>query len=99
MFDLYYLNKDYKWSFYYDTNDIDLIYRNIEVLNLLDQAEMYRIDIDGRVFAFLNNSEYQLDFMRKHYNTNEKCKPRYESDAYDECVAKCKVKKKGGKKK
>lgn len=83
MFNLYYLDDEYKWKFYYCSKDIDLIYRTIEIMNIAKEAEMYRIDIENRVFAFLNNSEYQLNFMRKHYNTNEKCKPRYTSDEYD----------------
>lgn len=90
MFELYRLNKYREWIWYYQSKDIDMIYRTIELCNLEGETISYRIDIEDRVFAFVDSSEYQLDFMRKHYDTNEKCKPRYTSDEY-------KVKKKGGK--
>ena len=94
MFNLYYLNSDYKWKFYFCSHDIDLIYRTIEIMNIAGEAEMYRIDIDNRVFAFLNNTDYQLRFMMRKYDTNEKCKPRYTSDEYDLGLTNYKIKKK-----
>lgn len=90
-----------EWQYYYQSNDIDMIYRAIEIGNLenefvKEKIEHYRILIDNRVFAFIPaNNEYQLNYMREHYKTNEKCKPRYTCDEY----VSSKVKKKGGKKK
>lgn len=83
MFDLYFLNKRNSWEYYTTKTNIIDIYRTIDILNLIGGTEHYRIDIDNRVFAFLNNSNYQLDYMIEHYNTNEKCKPRYTSDEYN----------------
>ena len=83
MFNLYILNKNCRWINYYESKEINLIYNKIEILNCINEVEMYRIDIDDRVFAFLDNSEYKLNYMKEHYNTNEKCKPRYASDEYD----------------
>ena len=83
MFDLYYLTYNHNWKLYYQSKDIDLIYRTIELLNYDNITTNYRIDVDNRVFVFLDTSEYKLNFMREHYNTNEKCKPRYVSDDYD----------------
>lgn len=98
------------WKPYYQNKDIYDIYRTIEMCNSenkipqydvsfhsLYEVMSYRILIDDRVFAFIDTSEYQLNFMRNHYNTNEKCKPRYTSDEYD--LGYEKVKKKGGKRK
>lgn len=88
--------KELDWQRCYQCNDIDIIYRVIEIKNLESEINdekitAYRILIDNRVFAFIPaNDEYRLNFMREHYDTNEKCKPRYTSDEY-------KVKKKGGK--
>lgn len=94
MFDLYFINSNYKWEHYCMKQDIQEIYRAIEILNLLGETDFYRIDIDNRVFTFLNNSEYQLEFMMNKYDTNEKCKPRYTSDEYDLGLENYKVKKK-----
>ena len=93
--------KQRKWKYYYQSNDIDQIYRNIETRNLEnefsdDGIEYYRILIDDRVFTFIPaNDEYQLNCVRKKYNTNEKCKPRYTSDEYE--TSSVKTKKKGRK--
>lgn len=92
------------WNPYYQNSDINIIYDTIELSNIeqnyledcLDYEVMsYRILIDNRVFAFVDTTENQLNFMRNHYNTNEKCKPRYTCDEY----VSSKVKKKGGKRK
>lgn len=89
--------KELGWERYYQAIDIDIIYRVIEISDLEslingEEISSYRILIDDRVFAFIPaHDEYRLNFMREHYNTNEKCKPRYASDEY-----KTKVKKKGG---
>lgn len=110
MFQLDRLLKDKKterilgWNPYYQNSDINIIYDTIELSNIeqnyledcLDYEVMsYRILIDDRVFAFVDTTESQLNFMRNHYNTNEKCKPRYTCDEY----VSSKVKKKGGKRK
>ena len=112
MFQLDRLLKDKKtkrilgWNPYYQNSDINMVYDTIEISNIeqdylgdcLDYEIMsYRILVDDRVFAFVDNSEYQLNFMREHYNTNEKCRPRYTSDDYD--LGYDKTKKKGGKRK
>ena len=98
--------KELEWQRYYFCNDIDIIYRVIEISNLesainSEEITSYRILIDDRVFAFIPaNDEYRLNFMREHYNTNEKCRPRYTSDeynAYDLGKEKIKTKKKGRK--
>ena len=107
MFEVHRLVKDLEtnmvsWQRYYKSNDIDQIYRNIEISNLENNMDLlynfevisYRILIDDRVFAFIDTSNYQLDYMRSHYNTNEKCRPRYTSDEYDLGFKKCKTKKK-----
>ena len=104
-------NKENKleWQYYYQNNDIDMIYRAIEIGNLenefaKEKIEHYRILIDDRVFVFIPaNDDYQLNCVREKYNTNEKCKPRYTSDEYktdfyDLGKEKVKIKKKGRKK-
>ena len=96
------------WKPYYQNKDIYDIYRTIEMCNnenkipqydgsfhSLYEVMSYRILVDDRVFAFVDATESQLNFMREHYNTNEKCKPRYTCDEY----VSSKVKKKGGKRK
>jgi len=92
-----------EWQNYYQNDDIDMIYRSIEISNLEKElikdfigyeVLSYRILIDDRVFAFVDSSEYQLDYMRSHYNTNEKCKPRYTSDEYNLGYQKTKKKRK-----
>ena len=94
-------NEELKWQYYYQTNDIDMIYRAIEISeseNKIVNKEIlsYRILIDNRVFAFIPaNNEYQLNFMREHYKSNDKCKPRYTCDEYTTYMEK--VKKKGGR--
>lgn len=91
--------KELGWQRCYQCNDIDIIYRVIEIKNLEseineEKTTAYRILIDNRVFAFIPaNDEYRLNFMREHYNTNEKCKPRYTSD--ENKNIKTKVKKGG----
>lgn len=90
MFNLYILNKNCRWISYYKSKDINLIYEKIELLNYIGETEMYRIDIDDRVFTFLDNSEYKLEYMKNHFDTNEKCKPRYTSDEYDSGLIKIK---------
>lgn len=92
MFDLYFINSKYSWEYYCTKQEIQEIYKSIENLNQLGTISHYRIDINDRIFAFIDNSEYQLNFMRNHYNTNEKCKPRYTSDGYGRGLEKNKVK-------
>ena len=93
-----------EWKPYYQNKDIDMIYEAIEICNIEKQVLgdyldyeilSYRILVDDRVFAFVNDTEKELDFMRKHYDTNEKCRPRYTSDEYDLGYEKIKTKKKG----
>lgn len=93
MFDLYFLNSRNDWEIYCSKQDIYDIYRTIDILNIMGETEHYRIDIDGRVFAFLDNSEYKLKFMMEHYDNNEKCKPRFTCDEYE--TIHIKTKKKG----
>ena len=95
------------WKPYYQNDDIDMIYEAIEICNIerqmllgdcLDYEIMsYRILVDDRVFAFVDTTEKQLDYMREKYNTNEKCKIRYTYGDYDLGYEKVKTKKKGRK--
>ena len=94
------------WKPYYQNDDIDMIYRAIEVCNIerqtlgdyLDYEIMsYRILVDDRVFAFVDTTQKELDYMREKYNTNEKCKIRYTYGEYDLGYEKVKTKKKGRK--
>ena len=93
MFDLYFLSNRNTWIWYACKEDINDIYRIIGILNLLEETEFYRIDIDNRVFTYLDNSEYQLEIMMNKYDTNEKCKPRYTSDEYEMGYTKAKRRK------
>lgn len=93
MFDLYFLSFKNDWQYYCTKNDIQDIYRTIDILNMLGETEHYRIDIDERVFAYLDNSKYQLEYMMQKFDTNEKCKPRFTCDEYE--VSYTKTKKKG----
>ena len=93
MFDLYFLNSRNDWEIYTTQENIQNIYQKIGILNSQGGIHHYRIDIDGRVFAFLNNSEYQLDYMMNKFDTNEKCKPRFTCDEYE--TSHIKTKKKG----
>ena len=83
MFDLYFLNSRNDWEIYTTQQNIQNIYEKIKNLNNCDITIFYRIDVDGRVFAYLDNSEYKLNYMMEHFDTNEKCKPRFTSDEYD----------------
>lgn len=98
------------WKPYYQNKDIYDIYRTIEMCNnenkipqydgsfhSLYEVMSYRILIDDRVFAFVDATQRDLDYMREKYNTNEKCKIRYTYSDYDLGYEKVKTKKKGGK--
>lgn len=92
MFDLYFLNSKNDWEIYTTQQNIQNIYEKIINLNNCEIITFYRIDIDGRVFAFLDNSEYKLNYMMEHYDTNEKCKPRFTCDEYETSYVKTKKK-------
>lgn len=95
MFELFGLSKEHRWELYYQNDDINIIYDVIKEYNEKNKTTHYRIDTNGRVFVFLDNSNHQLEFMRERYNTNEKCRPRYTCDEYD--LGRSKIKKKGRK--
>lgn len=90
-----------RWQYYYQSDDIDMIYRAIDIGNCenefaKEKIEHYRILIDDRVFVFIPaNDEYKLKCVREKYDTNEKCKPRYTCDEYE--TSHIKTKKKGRK--
>lgn len=95
MFDLYFLNTRNNWEIYCTQENIKNIYKEILDLNNGGVITFYRIDVDGRVFAFLDSNEYKLNYMMEHYDTNEKCKPRFTCDEYE--TSHIKTKKKGRK--
>ena len=93
MFDLYFLNSRNNWEIYCTQENIKNIYKVILDLNNGGVITFYRIDVDGRVFTYLDNSEYKLNYMMEHFDTNEKCKPRFTCDEYE--TSYIKTKKKG----
>lgn len=78
MFSLYKLSSTHHWDIDCYNENIQAIYDRIERINKTGYKGHYRIDCDERQFAFVDTSEFQLGYMKENYDTNEKCKTRYE---------------------